>query len=345
MMIDWVTVKVPFHFPDVVSGGSFLSINPDGSLEYETPKRLQVKGSYSGSMTVRTSKVDRHGHTVEVQLSGNPTKFLQGHNVWGSTDLPNLVAETIFKVSNVLGVIQPDHVYSRLAGAVVSRVDINEMYDLGTRSNVLAYLNHLEKNSRTRSGTAIASGTTVYLNRNSRRWTFKFYSKGQEIELPRNNTQGCLFLPESVKTYADPMFRAEVTLKANELRDQHLRLLGEWNNVDCESIFNDYYERINMPDQQLLDLPETLPSSVRTTYVLWREGHDLRALMSRPTYYRHRKQLLEYEIDISIPSGKQQPDQSNVTPLVRTIVLKPAVIPDWAHGTDLFFEPRKLCQF
>lgn len=344
-MIDWVTIKVPFHHPDVISGGLFISVNPDGSVEYQTPKRLQITGSYTSSMTVRTTNVNRDGQTVEVQLSGNPVKFLQGHNVWGSTDLPNLVAETIIKVSAALGVTQPDHVFSRLAGSTLSRVDINQMYDLGSRENVLAYLNHLGQNSRTRSQSAVVKGTTVYHNKTSARWSAKFYSKGQEIELPRNNKQGTLELTNSVKSYADPMLRVEITLKANELRDRSLRLLGEWQMIDCEEIFDNYHERITMPDQEIMLIPENLPSSVRLTYVSWKEGHDLRSLLSRPTYYRHRKQLLEHGIDISLPSGKAQPDQTNVTPFIRTITLKPAAIPHWAYGTDLLFEPRKLCKF
>lgn len=343
MMIDWVTAKVPFYFPTPISGGQFISVNQDGSMEYAVEKRLQLTGSYSGVMAVRTTNVNANGETVEIEISGNPVKFLQGHNVWGSADLPNLVAETVTKVSTALGCIQPVCFYQRLNGAVLSRVDLNEMYDLGTRSDCLAYLNHVERNSRSRSGTAIKSGTTVYLNRTSRRWTVKFYNKGQEIALPRNFKDGSRILPQSVIDYADAMLRIELTLKSNELRDKHLRLLGEWHNADTEQIFNDYYERITVPDQQLLLMPEDLPTVVRSTYALWHEGHDVRQFISTRTFYRHRKQLLDFGIDISIPSGKQRADESNVSPLLRTIVLKPAVIPDWAYGTDLLFEPRKLC--
>ena len=92
---------------------------------------------------------------------------------------------------------------------------------------------------------------------------------------------------------------------------------------------------------KLLDL-DGLPSGVRATYQLWFDGHDVRSMVSRPTFYRHRNQLLEHGIDISMASNKVQPDRSNVVPLVRTITLSPAVVPHWAYGTDLFFEPRKL---
>ncbi|HUH57254.1 MAG TPA: phage/plasmid replication protein, II/X family [Pseudomonadales bacterium] len=345
MMIDWVTAKTAFHAPMVISGGSFMSINPDGTIEYETPKRMQLRGSHDGSMTVRTTLVDHQGHTEQIELSGNPVKFLQGHNVWGSDDLPNLVAETLMKVSSLLNIKQPASTLERLPSGTLSRTDLNRMYDLGSRENVLAYLNHLAKNSRTRTQSAITRGSTVYHNKTSRRWSAKSYSKGQEVELARNNKQGSIALPPSVIAYADTMLRNEITLKSNELRHAQLHTIGAWNTVDCESVFEDYYGRITMPDQEIMLIPADLPSSVRLTYVSWKEGHDLRTLLSRPTYYRHRKQLLEHGIDISIPSGKVQPDQTNVTPFIRTITLKPASIPRWAYGTDLLFEPRKLCKF
>lgn len=344
MMIDWVTAKVPFHFPTVISGGQFISFNREGEIEYSTEKRLQIEGSYSGLMSIRTTKVNAARETVEVEISGNPVKYLQGHNVWGSGDLPNLVLETMLKLSDALGSVQVKGYERIINAATISRVDINEMYDLGSRANCNSYLTHIERFSRTRSGTSVKDGNTIYLNRRSRRWSFKFYGKGQEIALPRNNTQGCIVLPDSVKSYADSMFRAELTLKSNELRDKGLHILGNWHSADIEAIYHDYYGRLTMPDQQLLTLPDTLPSSVRSTYVLWSEGHDVRTLLSRPTYYRHRSRLLEFGVDISSPSGKDLANESNVYPLVRTIELIPAVIPDWAYGTDLFFEPRKLCK-
>lgn len=345
MMIDWITCKVPFYAPFIVDGGRFMSITSDGMIEYETPKRKQLRGSYDSSMTVRTIKVDSNGHTAEVELSGNPVKFMQGHNVWGSQDLPNLVFELVLRISSMLKIEQPLNVLSLLKSGfgTLSRVDINEMYDLGSRSDVLSYLHHLSHNSRTRAQAAVSRGSTVYLNQTSRRWSFKFYSKGQEIELPRNTRQGSLELTQHIKTYADPMLRAELTLKSNELREAGLHLIKAWNTVECDQIFNDYYGRITMPDQQLLPIPDDLPHRLKSSYILWSEGHDLRSMMAKNTYYRHRKELLEHGIDISIASPKSLPDDSNVIPLVRTITLKPAVIPDWAYGTDLLFEPRKLC--
>lgn len=346
MMIDWVTCKAPFYYPGIISGGQFISLDVDGAIEFSTPKRRQFVGSYESSITARTVGVDSNGDTSLIELSGNPVKFLQGHNLWGSDNLPALVYETILKISSMLGVIQPHSYIKRLSATTLSRVDINEQFHIGSREQVEQVLYHIGSTSRTRSKGALTKGSTIYLNKPSKRWEFKFYSKGQELALPRNNKAGLLQLPQSVLDYADDIIRAELTLKSNELRESEdgLYLLANWENVDCEHIFNDYYERLTMVDQlelQLLDLSK-LPSGTRSTYQLWFDGHDVKAMLARNTFYRHRNQLLEHGIDISLPSNRSQPDKSNVVPLIRTITLTPATIPDWAFGTDLYFEPRQL---
>lgn len=346
MMIDWVTCKAPFYYPGIVSGGQFVSIDANGEVEFSTPKRRQFVGSWESSMTARTVGVDSNGDTNLIELSGNPVKFLQGHNLWGSSDLSGLIYETVLKISSSLGVVQPDSFLSRLHVTTLSRVDINEQYHLGSRSSVLAALYHIGSTSRTRAKEAVTRGSTVYLNKPSKRWEFKMYSKGQELELPRNNKQGLIDLPQSMHDFADGVLRVELTLKSNELRESEngLYLLANWETVDLENVYDDYYSRLTMNDQlelKLIDL-SSLPSGVRSSYQLWFDGHDVRSMVSRPTFYRHRNQLLEHGVDISMPSNKVQPDRSNVVPLVRTITLKPAVVPSWAYGTDLFFEPRKL---
>ena len=44
-----------------------------------------------------------------------------------------------------------------------------------------------------------------------------------------------------------------------------------------------------------------LPSFLQGTVEKWRAGRDLKLLMSKPTYYRHRAELLKRGIDISKP--------------------------------------------
>ena len=54
--------------------------------------------------------------------------------------------------------------------------------------------------------------------------------------------------------------------------------------------------------------------------------------MSKTAFYRWRKQLLEYGIDIAILN---QDNRSNVVPLIRYLEAEPAQIPDWAYEKRL----------
>ena len=56
-------------------------------------------------------------------------------------------------------------------------------------------------------------------------------------------------------------------------------------------------------------------------------------MLSKPTFYKHRAQLLEHGIDINLVVEKM--DRSNVVPLVRVLEAKPVQIPDWAFDLNL----------
>lgn len=65
-----------------------------------------------------------------------------------------------------------------------------------------------------------------------------------------------------------------------------------------------------------------LPKHIRSTYVSWKYGFPLN--LNERTFYRHRKALLSYGIDISIPNNVQ------TMPIkVKTIELAALTAPDW----------------
>lgn len=343
MMVDWVTAKIPFYAPGIISGGSVISLTPDGEIERETTKRLSVRGSHESSITLRTFNVDENRNTSVIEFSGNPVKFLQGHNVFGSCDLPNLTYSAALKVSEFLGIVQPESILKqwRNGSGTVSRVDLNEMYDLDTRQATEAYLYHLSDSCRTRSQSAVVRGSTVYMNKNSKRWSFKAYSKGQEIALARNNKQGMFEYSEQFKAWVDSMLRLELTLKSNELRENNYFLLKNWTNVEYVKLFYTYYERIAMSTQNKVNVLD-LPRALKLTYTAWSNGEDVRSMLPRTTFYRHRNELLGYGVDISVSAGVNRPDYSNVVPFVREIVLKPAEIPAWAYEQNLVYKPVRF---
>ena len=96
-MIDWVTAELAcLHWP--IDAGRVLKISPNQDIEWETRCRASVTGSYESSISLKSVGGNGRGQATHILLSGNPSKFLQGHNVFGSDDLLALVSDTFNKV-------------------------------------------------------------------------------------------------------------------------------------------------------------------------------------------------------------------------------------------------------
>ncbi|MBY4623169.1 phage/plasmid replication protein, II/X family, partial [Vibrio parahaemolyticus] len=330
---------------ECLNGGNVISTTPDGEIEYTLDKHLKVDGSHDTRLLIRTEParlpdIPQLKNIWILSVSGNPVKWFQGHNIFGTSDLCNLVYELFESLANKFGKIQPDFIRDSILDGQysISRIDINGMFELGSRLDVLSWLSALERTARTRHGTAVAKGNTVYFGKNSERWSIKFYSKGQEIE--------CHKLPAplqltSLPDFANNKLRAELTLRSKELVKLGLNVGSSWFNIDIWEVYKEYLGRVEMSDQKPIDdITLKLPRHLGLTYLSWKEGYCLKTALPKRTFYRHRRELLEFGIDISIPNSKEP--TSNVVPLNRVIEMRPCGIPDWAFGTDLLFEPRKL---
>ena len=343
-MIDWLSGKAYFmHTTEQLYSGSVVSIDSNGEIEWKTNKRIQVKGSYDSTFAIRTDPTSEQlpGVFTRIEFSGNPVKFIQGHNVWGSSDLTGLAYEAIVKALASLGLKLSDqeNVFLFDGGFSLSRVDVNNMYSMGSADNVNQWISSAEHSARTRMGKGHFSGNTLYFQKKSTRWSLKFYSKGLELKATGHQLPREFFKAEPFHEFAADKLRAELTLRTKELKKLGLDKGAAWGDNEPNDVFIDYMGRLEMSEQKQLDeLLLTLPSFLKSTYLTWKEGYDVKSILPKPTFYRHRKKLLEHGIDISIPSGNKP---NNVIPLMRVIEAVPADIPEWAHGTEYYFEPRK----
>lgn len=86
MMVDWFTGVLPCdHDHTKLSAGLVASISATGDIEWTVQKALSVEGSHSSTIQIK-SLTDK-----TIEISGNPAKWLQGHNIFGSDDLVYLV--------------------------------------------------------------------------------------------------------------------------------------------------------------------------------------------------------------------------------------------------------------
>ncbi|WP_042761389.1 phage/plasmid replication protein, II/X family, partial [Xanthomonas citri] len=182
--------------------------------------------------------------------------------------------------------------------------------------------------------------------KNSRRWSLKLYSKGQEIRAKGHGQDAVLALPHAVE-WADKTLRAELTLRGMELQRLNLAYVGQWSDKDSPGegvtleLLRSRLEGMTMTTTANLpaDVLDSMRPALRMAYQSWESGSDLRAILPKPTFYKFRKELLVHGIDIATVVPKEV---SNVVPLFKTLEAVPAAIPDWAVGTNLYYEPRRL---
>jgi II/X family phage/plasmid replication protein len=217
-------------------------------------------------------------------------------------------------------------------------IDINDSFSLDNQADVMAWIHAAEFKSRSRFGRPVSHPGTIYWNKRSRRWAIKVYSKYNELVHGGKAHR----LPDSLGLHAPDLIEWSSNILRIELRllSKELQLLNLKQASDLAprvtNLFREYLGRILMSGQRHLTAESLheLPAKLRATYQLWSEGHRMQELLSRATFYRHRKELQERGIDISITCDTEN-QSSNVVPLVRVLEARPAQIPAWAFDNKL----------
>jgi II/X family phage/plasmid replication protein len=339
-MIDWVTGKFWItHNPEVLrSGQSIRTKIVDGveTIEYDIANRLSVKGSHDATITIRS-------HTDNtVEISGNPAKFLQGHNVFGTNDLKYLVAKMIDKLCMIdeLELKPTDIEYENIQEGKyhLSRVDVNEHFAFPSAQVARAWLRAAGNSANMKfRGAGLFKEGTLYFE--GKRYIPKIYFKYDEINSKDKSHRlpdELLQIPELIE-YAEKSLRFEIKILSTQLKDWMLHLGCNWDADTATMLINDQFISklqlsANMPIEN--EVIQSLPKNLRLTYTAWVNGEDLRQVLSRPTFYRYRTRLMEYGIDISIVKDIEK-EQSNVVPMIRYLEAVPMGIPDWAYERNL----------
>lgn len=334
-MIDWVTGTFQCdHDPEKLNNGRVFSMNPDGEIEWHCEKVLNVEGSYSSNIQIKSAS-DR-----TIWFSGNPVKFLQGHNIFGTDDIVYLLGrffDALLKIDS-LGLLPTDSQYERvMAGDVqLTRVDVNQSWLLNSKSDVLSWIRAAGNCARLKHrGAGQFAGDTLYFGKSSRRWSVICYSKGHEQTAKGRALHSDLAHPLMLE-YAEKALRLELRMRSMHLKDCMLNIACNWlpetaKMLLCSTVLDNLEITDNMPIKDIV--LETLPVRLKGVYALWLQGNDLRAEMARPTFYRWRKSLLVYGVDIAMIQDSEP--KSNVIPLIRYLEAIPAGVPDWAYELGL----------
>jgi II/X family phage/plasmid replication protein len=337
-MVDWITARVFCALPGYINGGSVMSLRPDGSVEWETDRRLQLAGSHTSTLAVR-------GGGAELEISGNPSKWLQGHNVFGRSHPIPLVYHVMRRVVELLD-LSPTAADRRAwtyGDYPLLRVDVNRMYDLGSNEDVVTFLSGAAKVAKGRYQRASAyDSDTVYVGQKSKRVTSKFYNKYQEMMAKGHGLPDTLApgRRQELLDFARGKLRFELTLRTRELTDRKLREASAWSSTTADWLLDERLEKTELNDALRLaeDVLEQLPPKLVPIYHAWRAGTNLKELYAKNTFYRYRRQLLAYDIDIAEvrPHEVIAETQYLMGRSLKSFLVGPGVsIPDWAKGTDL----------
>lgn len=331
-MIDWVTADI--RCDNSINGGCVAKLDEKGEVEWLVQSAIPVRGSYDIHMMVKPIS------ECIIRISGNPAKWLQGHNLFGTNDLRALMYRCFLQLCEILenelhpSIDQCDKVKD--GHYTVSRVDINESWELSNQMQVKAWIRSAsEKMNMPHRGKGVFSGDTLYWGKGSKYWFMKCYSKGDEINNKKSNFPNELRTPQMLE-YADKALRLELVLCSKFLRESKLNWVYHWSQDTAKMLLLQYVSKLEMSNNFMIndELLNTLPTRLKMAYSAWLNGQDLRTMLPKPTYYRYRKQLLAYDVDIALIRDTEQ-QQSNVVPIIRILEAKPMGVPDWAYEQGL----------
>lgn len=335
-VIDWLTVRIPVQLPCTIDGGHTLKLDRNGSVTKRIPHRLSVHGSFESSIAIRAPS------TEELEISGNPAKWLQGHNLYGPSDPVELLWAVLQRLEGLpyilpcslaeMGLRSPHS----LSGTIITRIDLTEMMMLPSRADVAAFLRTAELTGHLahRGKGVMRGGTLVYGDAQGKqftRWQAVLYGKAEEAEshpLPE-----VMAVDEEVRAWLDGCLRVEVRLGRLELAERGLRHLRDWVSVDPFSLWGEKVAQISFNEgRETLDL-DKLPRHLRAVFAAWTTGEDLRRMYAARTFYHYRRQLKALaQVDIKLPPAVAPVAQ--IVPFRRVLEAVPVGRPNWADRID-----------
>jgi len=341
-MIDWVTAIIPCSNLENIQlhDGKICRVKANGEVEWEKEIGISIPGSHDSSIRLSRDYNSRFSH---LRIDGNPAKWLQGHNIFGSDDLIGLVNSLMIQLAEIIP-LNPSPV-DRAAWAegcyMLNRVDCTEMWELPNQKDVLSWLNVAQHQAKSRHGRPIMTGGTLYFGKKSRRWAFKFYSKGEEINVKNHTLPSTLPFVDQLNEFAGNKLRGELVLRKPMLEKQNYHYAGNWTEETSSYFFNHYLKKLEFSDQFKLTnkVLDALKPRLSLAYNSWAEGHDLKSILPKNTFYRYRREMMKYGIDISVSRKNEHTRSIQLKDVVHR---EPVSIPQWALGTDIYFVPEKL---
>ncbi len=343
-MIDWLDFTIELQHPRIKTG-EFILTNEDDEIIRCSPTMKKIEGSYSSNVLVKSTSaisfysecalslglfkgVDDREQASAISFYGNPTKFLQGHNIIGVDCIKSLVSNFIQVVFPKIGL--SDYIFQALQKVNnldfwVTRIDITHLFNLGNNKNVEDYLYMLPLTVKARGDRCDYTKSTFYIGKHSTTWTIKIYNKYKELTSKSlKHRLNKKFENTNLLQFSNGKLRVELTLRKKEL-DRKKLTYAKFLQTEIHNLFIEYMGRITMTNQKPNQAKlYNLSNSVISTFYRWERGENLKSSLSKPTFYRHRKLLLDVGVDIALQPVPDSERKSNIISFVKT--LEPSLV-------------------
>ena len=330
-----------------------------GETVSESPTNLKEEGSYSTNLIIRCN-----GTRVSVQ--GNPSRFNRIDNLFGFTTFEQCVA-VYNRVLADLGLppftkctryemrqdIRDDADNRRAQlwtdGAVFDHLDWTRNHAVG-KGNEYQFLRGISSQTmgRGRVGHLFPNGATCAWGYGSTYGMTKLYIKSVDLRdhfksNTKNQSLEDITYYNSVINYCDDVgiVREEQSFKRPLLRRKNLSFYGLTKESDFApllDIVDVTMKRLEINAVHTCSIAQQLVNSgvcsstksanaTQMAAMIWLAGDNVELAFSRSQYFKHKSNLKQIGIDISVPY-----DVCRLSPVIRrveAITVKPVEIPTW----------------
>lgn len=325
---DWLSIH-QVHFGrslPIVMDGRVRFTDSDGVIKFDVVKKKVHKGSFETSLGICCDG-------TRVTFSGNIGRFNRQDNVFGygvsdcvrlangalaALGLPPFTDPSPMPLNGAHGV---DKAFQAV-GAVITRIDLTCNYVTGSLISAGQFIKHLQGFRSGKFDPCAYRTTGVSWGEGSKWFYAKVYDK--TADYIRHRPFGSVNHDPLLFSFLSDngIVRHEITLKSRWLKQRGLWRFSLWD-VPMQSkvyaLFSDVITASGRRDEFL-----EIPGRCGELAVAWRDGADLRTRLSRATFYRYRKELLGFGIDISVPAHV-----ARIATRVEVIYLQPSVPPAW----------------
>lgn len=289
---DWLTLVHTYpEGAEMRESGRVMKLDPDGVIEWQSQCWDSIKCE-SSDTSIR-ARCD--GRTLRV--TGNIGRFgrpdnVRGYSVAHCVERAGVLLDGVGFELQGFGVAGSRSEFGRL-GTVITRVDLAGNYEVSDYPG-LCHSMSVRKLGRLLPIMGRYGPTWGYGAKRAGWVRAKLYDKAAEQAGRRITSSGAT------------LARFEVQLGSEFLRRAGLDTVEAWGTGDdmAKVIYGRFGAQVMRESVSVEDWSE-LPRSLRSYALLWRDGVDIRSLVSKATYYRVAGRLAALGFDITTPCNVQ----------------------------------------